>query len=156
MTENQIKMAIISEVVEMLKPYFPKLTPQGLLDAIEEHCWVEKWATLPDCVRAVFEAVEVEENNGKSMPILPKYDTLRMALLRQLNRGGTKVLRKYNSTFFPISYIAKAMSAEYLGFDIKQYMRMFEKIGRRESSLHRCPRHNNKNYKWEERGGYRG
>lgn len=156
MTENKMEMAEFCAVTELLKPYIPELTPQKLINAIEEHLGLERWATLPDCVRAVFEAVEFEENDGKDMPILPKYDTLRMAVSRQLKRSGAKVLIACNSTFFQVSDIAEAMAAEYLGFDFSQYIIMFKKIGSRETFLHRAPRQRDKNYKWEKRGGYRG
>lgn len=156
MTKNQIKMAAFCTVTELLKPYIPELTPQKLINAIEGQFGLERWATLPDCVRAVFEAVEVEENNGKNMPITPKYDTLRMSVLRQLKRSGAKVLIACNSTFFSVSDIADAMAAEYLGFDFSQYMTMFKKIGCRETFLHRAPRQREKNYKGEKRGGLQG
>lgn len=89
----------------------------------------EKWATLPECVRAVFEAVEVEENDGKDMPHLPKYNTLRIAVQRWLTRKGKRAWRAPKKTFYPIADIAEAMAEEYRGFTTVQYIHEFERLG---------------------------
>lgn len=89
----------------------------------------EKWATLPECVRAVFEAVEVEKNDGKDMPHLQKYDTLRIAVQRWLTRKGKRAWRAPKKTFYPIADIAEAMAEEYRGFTTVQYIHEFERLG---------------------------
>lgn len=100
----------------------------------------EKWATIPDCVRTVLELVEVEKNDGKNMPVLPKYDALRMAVYRWLTQQGKRSKKTKAGVFYPIADIADAMVQKYRGFEIVQYIRDFNAFGCTEDNLHRAPR----------------
>lgn len=95
----------------------------------------ELWATIPHCVRAVLDAVEIEKNDGRDMPRPPKYDALRIAVQRRLASKGKRARKSTKGTFYPIADIAEVLAEEYRGFTTAQYNREFEPFGLQEKDL---------------------
>ena len=80
----------------------------------------EKWATIPHCVRAVLEAVEIEKKDGRDMPRPPQYDALRVAVQRKLTSKNKGARRTPKGTYFPVADIAEVLAEEYRGFTTVQ------------------------------------
>ncbi|MGN0848914.1 MAG: hypothetical protein ACI4OV_04390 [Victivallaceae bacterium] len=99
----------------------------------------ELWATIPDCVRAALDAIEIEERDGKSISRPKTYDALRIAVVRRLKNKNTRKRTVKAGTFYPIADIAEAMAHEYRDFTAAQYIREFTPFGCLESNLHRAP-----------------
>ena len=95
----------------------------------------EKWATIPHCVRAVLEAVEIEKKDGRDMPRPPQYDALRVAVQRKLTSKNKRARRTPKGTYFPVADIAEVLAEEYRGFTTVQYIREFEPFGLLEKDL---------------------
>jgi len=117
---------------------------QGVIEDKNRHRG-EKWATVPDCIRATLDAVKLENNDGKSLPEPGNTETLRIAVQdylksKQGQRNKKKSAAKQAPTYYPIADIAEAMAAKYSAFTAAQYIREFESFGCAENDLHRAPR----------------
>ena len=95
----------------------------------------ELWATIPHCVRAVLDAVEIEKNEGRDMPRPPQFDALRIAVQRRLASKGKRARKSTKGTFYPVADIAEVLAEEYRGFSEVQYIREFEPFGLQEKDL---------------------
>lgn len=112
---------------------------QATIDDQHAHAG-ELWATIPDCVRATIEAIEIEERDGKSISRPKTYDALRMAVVRRLKNKSTRKRTVKAGTFYPIADIAEAMAHQYRDFTATQYIREFTPFGCLENNLHRAPK----------------
>lgn len=125
-----------SAVLNTIKDKMNKL--QATIEDQHAHAG-ELWATIPDCVRAALDAIEIEERDGKSISRPKTYDALRIAVVRRLKNKNTRKRTVKAGTFYPIADIAEAMAHEYRDFTAAQYIREFTPFGCLESNLHRAP-----------------
>lgn len=95
----------------------------------------ELWATIPHCVRAVLDAVEIEKNEGRDMPRPSQFNALRIAVQRRLASKGKRARKSTKGTFYPVADIAEVLAEEYRGFTTVQYIREFEPFGLQEKDL---------------------
>ena len=115
---------------------------KAILDAIREegtatremigdqhrHAW-ERWATVPECVRAIVDMAKTEKADGKNISLPGNENTLRIKISNWLNEHGKRREGTQKKPYFQTADIADAAGVFYKEFEPVQYLREFEKIG---------------------------
>ena len=92
------------------------------------HAW-ERWATVPECVRAIVDMAKTEKADGKNISLPGNENTLRIKISNWLNEHGKRREGTQKKPYFQTADIADAAGVFYKEFEPVQYLREFEKIG---------------------------
>jgi len=87
----------------------------------------EKWATVPECVRAVFDLIKVEQRDGKNI-IKPhnKSTGMRRKIQELLQQESKRTYCKGNKNYYNSADIAEALYSFYNEFEVNQYIKEFK------------------------------
>ena len=89
----------------------------------------ERWATVPECVRAIVDMAKTEKADGKNISLPGNENTLRINISNWLNEHGKRREGTQKKPYFQTADIADAAGVFYKEFEPVQYLREFKKIG---------------------------
>lgn len=89
---------------------------------------LERWATVPECIRAVIDMAYVERKDWKNFPMPGNYDTLRIKVSDHLKKTGKRRQGSDAKPYYQTADIAEAIAVFYKAFNATQYLREFERI----------------------------
>lgn len=104
------------------------LTLREIVEDQHRHAW-ERWATVPECVRAIVDMAKTEKADGKNITLPGNENTLRIKISNWLNEHGKRREGTQKKPYFQTADIADAAGVFYKEFEPVQYLREFEKIG---------------------------
>lgn len=93
----------------------------------------ERWATVPDCIKAVKDMVEIERKDGKKIALPGKdgkgsFETLRINVSAHLKKARKRRRGSDAKPYYQTADIAEAIAFYYKAFTATQYLREFEHI----------------------------
>ena len=96
----------------------------------------EKWATVPECVRAVFDMIAVEQNDGKYIDNpTNNRDGMRLKVQGLLKENNKRILKKGSRHYYNVADIAEAIFSYYKEFGINQYITEFKVFAKTADQL---------------------
>ncbi len=107
-------------------------TIQKTIEDRNRHRW-ERWATVPDCIKAVKDMVEIERKDGKKIALPGKdgkgsFETLRINVSAHLKNAGKRRQGSDAKPYYQTADIAEAIAKYYKEFTAVQYLREFQYI----------------------------
>ena len=93
----------------------------------------ERWATVPDCIKAVKDMVTMERQDGKNIASpgnngRGSFETLRINVSAHLKKAGKRRRGSDAKPYYQTADIAEAIAFYYKAFTATQYLREFEHI----------------------------